>query len=204
MHTSGHSLPTRTPWSLYLGSRWFQPHKKLHNSETQGQRSKFSILKNINTPASSQDLSHHPDIKIEGESLEDVNQCLPRQTEEGNQKNTHFVHAFQKVFPFSVHKCTPPPSVNIHWRHWYAKMDQAFPTVSVSYLKLEGVRLDQFTWPKVQSQMRLTMKLHTHSMLILTCEVDIKQFSDDGCVATDDTVSLCPVWLIRQVMLPYA
>jgi len=40
------------------------------------------------------------------------------------------------------------------------------------------------------------MKLHTHSMfsmLILTCEVDIKQFSDDGCVATDDTVSLCPV-----------
>lgn len=47
------------------------------------------------------------------ESLEDVNQCLPRQTEEGNQKNKGFVHAFQKVLPFSVHKCTPPPSVNI-------------------------------------------------------------------------------------------
>ena len=41
--------------------------------------------------------------------------------------------------------------------------------------------------------MKLRRNTYIYSMMILTCEVEIKQFSDDGCVAIDDTVSLCPV-----------
>ena len=54
-------------------------------------------------------------------------------------------------------------------------MDQAFPTVCVSDLKLEGVRLHLFTLPKVykvQSRMRLTIKLHSNTYT-LNVDTDI-------------------------------